>query len=132
MELERGIKMEERRKNRRIDLESHLIMKSLNGDPKNAMIDITDVSKTGVGFESTQMLSIGTVYEAYLTIWTKEVLHAFLEIIRIEKVQGEDNKDGQLYNYGATFVGMPEMDASKISIYDVVSASQEKDAQEKK
>lgn len=116
--------MEERRKNRRIDLESHLIIKSLNGDPKTAAIDIQDVSKTGVGFDSTQMLNIGTVYEAYLTIWTKEVLHAFLEVIRIVKTDRKDENGVQIYNYGATFVGMPEMDASKISIYDVVSASQ--------
>ena len=27
----------------------------------------------------------GAIYEAYLTIWTKEVLHAVVEIVRIEK-----------------------------------------------
>jgi len=111
--------MQERRKNRRIELNSHLIIKSLDEEMREVGIEISDVSKTGVGFISTEKLNIGTVYEAYLRIWTQEVLHAFLEIIRIEK----DEEDSTLFCYGSTFVGMPELDASKISIYDVVSSA---------
>lgn len=108
--------MKERRKNRRMELLSKLIVKSLNAEEgqHEVAIDIIDVSKTGVGFQCDQALLIGTVYEAYLTIWTKEVLHAFLEIVRIEK-------KGKSYHYGSIFVGMPEMDASRISIYDTVT-----------
>lgn len=106
--------MEERRRNKRMELESRLMIKPLNGDtPTEVTIEICDVSKTGVGFICNEALSIGTVYEAFLTIWTKEVLHAFLEIIRIEKT-------GDAFTYGATFVGMPEMEASRIGIYDTV------------
>jgi len=113
--------MEERRKNKRLELESKIIIKSLNepGEQHEAVIDIVDVSKTGVGFTCNLPLVIGTVYEAYLTIWTKEVLHAFIEIVRIEK-------SGDHFNYGATFVGMPGMDASRISIYDTVNTELEK------
>lgn len=111
--------MQERRKNRRIELNSHLIIKSLDEEMREVGIEISDVSKTGVGFISTEKLAIGTVYEAYLRIWTQEVLHAFLEIIRIEI----DEEDSTLLHYGSTFVGMPELDASKISIYDVVSTA---------
>ena len=57
---------------------------------------------------------IGSVYESYLTIWTKEVLHAFFEIRRIEKI------DEDSYNYGAIFIGMPEMDAARIEVYQTV------------
>ena len=113
--------MQERRKNKRLELESKLIVKSLN-DPKEqheAIIDIVDASKTGVGFNCELPLTIGTIYEAYLTIWTKEVLHTFIEVVRIEK-------KGDTYNYGAIFVGMPGMDASRISIYDTVNAELEK------
>ena len=75
---------QDRRKNRRTDLDSKLVIKRLDGDSRNEVtINITDVSKQGVGFECREPLQIGEVYEAYLTIWTKEVIHAFLQIVRI-------------------------------------------------
>ena len=40
---------------------------------------------TGVGFICTEKLDIGAVYEGYLTIWTKEVIHCFIEVVRIVK-----------------------------------------------
>lgn len=58
-------------------------------------------------------LEIGAVYESFLTIWTKEVLHAFLEIVRIEKM-------GESYLYGASFVGLPEMEAARIETYQTL------------
>ena len=109
--------MEERRKNKRIELESRLIIKRLDGGAEAAeevAIEIVDVSKTGVGFNCTMPLEIGAVYEAYLTIWNKEVIHAFLEIVRIVK---EDDT----FKYGAIFIGMPEMDAARIMVYDTVN-----------
>jgi len=108
--------MEDRRKSKRLELDSTLIMKSLNasGGTQEVQIEVVDLSKTGIGFTCAEPLMIGTIYEAYLVIWTKEKIHVFLEIVRIEKRQ-ED------YNYGATFVGMPGMDASRIATYDVVN-----------
>lgn len=106
--------MEERRKSKRSGLKSSLVMKRLDQKSEEVGIDVLDVSKTGVGFNSDQKLEIGAVYESYLTIWTKEVLHAFLEIRRIEKI-AEDS-----YNYGAIFIGMPEMDAARIEVYQTV------------
>ena len=43
--------MQERRKSKRLELESKIIIKSLNdpGEQHETTIDITDVSKTGVG-----------------------------------------------------------------------------------
>lgn len=107
--------MEERRRNNRLELNSKLIVKRLDGgQSKEVSIEITDVSKTGIGFVSEATLNIGEVYEAFLTIWTKEVLHAFMEIVRIEK-HGAD------FIYGAIFVGMPEMDAARIEVYETVN-----------
>ena len=100
--------MEERRKNKRLDGDSHT---EIN-------IEVTDVSKTGVGFMADHPLQIGEVYEAYLTIWTKEVLHAFLQIVRIELKGAE-------YCYGAVFIGMPEMDASRIEVYQTINEEDE-------
>ncbi len=116
--------MNEKRKSKRTELLSKLILKRLDGSKvEEASIDITDVSKSGVGFTSRKALSIGAVYEAYLTIWTREVIHAFLEIIRIEKVE-------EGYAYGAIFIGMPEMDAARIETYQIVEEINEgKDGQ---
>ncbi len=107
--------MEERRKNKRTELQSHLIVKRLDESGQDdAVIDIIDVSKSGVGFSCKEALSIGAVYESYLTIWTKEVIHAFLQIVRIEM---KDN----MFFYGASFVGMPEVDAFRIGVYQTVN-----------
>jgi hypothetical protein len=98
-------------------LESKLLIKELGTENsgKEVPIDIIDVSKSGIGFTCKQPLEKGTVYEALLTIWTKEVIHAFIEIVRADK-----NEDG--FVYGGIFIGMPEMDAARIEVYQTVSA----------
>lgn len=108
---------QERRKSKRLELESRLIIKRLDkgGAEEQVAIQIVDISKAGLGFSCTLPLEIGAVYEAYLTIWTKEVLHAFVEIVRIEKLE-------DTFKYGGIFIGMPEMDAARIEIYDTVNS----------
>ena len=102
--LERDcVSMEERRKSKRTELRSKLLVKRLD-----------NVSKTGIGFCCDELLEIGAVYESYLTIWTKEVIHAFIEIVRIER-----EEDG--FRYGGLFIGMPEIDLQRIGVYNVVS-----------
>lgn len=106
--------MEERRKAKRTELKSKIIVKRLDGDTQEEVdIDVLDISKTGVGFNCDTALTIGAIYQAYLTIWTKEVLHAVIEIVRIEK-------QDDTFVYGGIFVGMPEMDASRIEVYQTV------------
>jgi len=108
--------MEERRRTNRRSLESRLLIKRLDGSGhEEAQIEIVDVSKTGIGFSCNKLLDIGAVYESFLRIWTQEVIHAFLEIVRIEKV-------GRNYNYGAIFIGMPEADAGRIEAYDTIES----------
>ena len=103
--------MEEKRRNERTELTSKLVVNCLGGDsPKEVYIQVTDLSKTGLGFVCSETLTIGAVYEGFITIWTKEVIHAFMEIVRIVK---KDNS----YQYGAIFVGMPEMESQRIEIY---------------
>lgn len=110
--------MEEKRKSKRTQLSSRLIIKRLDGEDKQEIaIDILDVSKGGVGFICKEPLMIGAVYESYMTIWTKEVIHAFLQIVRIDmKPEG--------FIYGASFVGMPEMDANRIEVYQTIHDNQ--------
>ena len=110
----------ERRKNRRLELNSRLILKRLDqadAASEEIAIEVVDVSKTGLGFYCTIPLEIGAVYESFLTIWTKEVIHAFVEIVRIEKEE-------DAFKYGGIFIGMPEMDAAIIEIYDTVKQNQ--------
>ena len=111
--------MEERRRSRRTELDSKLLIKRLDGNSHDEIaIHIQDVSRSGVGFFCKEALNIGAVYESYLTIWTKEVLHAFMQIVRIE-LKGDE------YHYGAVFVGMPEMEAARIEVYQMVNCDEE-------
>lgn len=106
----------EKRRYERTELKSRLVIKQLGAGQEEARevaIEINDVSKIGVGFNCTEPLSIGNIYEGFLTIWTKEVIHAFIEIVRIEM------KD-DYFEYGGIFVGMPEMDSKRIQIYQQV------------
>lgn len=110
--------MEERRKSKRTELKSKIVVKRLDSNTNEEVdIEIVDVSKSGVGFTCDVPLTIGAVYQSFLTIWTKEVLHAVLEIVRIEK-------KGDTFAYGATFVGMPEMDTARIEVYQMVEENQ--------
>lgn len=108
--------MEERRKNRRMDLTAKIVIKRLDQkiQPLEVDIEVLDVSRSGIGFLCQVPLEIGAVYESYLTIWTKEVLHTFLEIVRIEK-----QEDG-IFRYGAIFIGMSEVDSVRIGTYDML------------
>lgn len=109
--------MEERRRSKRTELQSTILIKRLDdGRSEEVDIEVVDVSKSGVGFTCNEVLTIGAIYESYLTIWTKEVIHAVLEIVRIEKKENT-------IAYGATFVGLPEMDAFRIETYQTVEDS---------
>ena len=108
--------MDDRRRSKRTQLNSTIIITRLDdGGHQEVEIEIQDLSKGGVGFTCDQPLKIGTVYESYLTIWTKEVLHAFLQIVRIE-LRGEND-----YSYGASFVGMAELDSNRIEVYQTIN-----------
>lgn len=107
--------MDERRKNKRTLMDSSIVIKRLDSDDKKEVaINIIDVSKAGIGFECEEILNIGDVYESFLTIWTREIIHAFLQIVRIEL-----GTDG--YVYGASFIGMPEIDSARIEVYQTIN-----------
>lgn len=109
--------MEEKRGSRRMSLSAQLLIKNMNDEsarPEEVGIDVVDVSKTGVGFICNVPLMIGAIYEANLQIWTKEVIHAFLKVVRIE--QTDENR----YTCGTIFVGLPEIDAKRIEVYDLI------------
>lgn len=82
--------MEEKRRDRRISLTARLAIKNMSDSTaktENVEIDVLNVSKTGVGFICAAPLLIGEVYEADLKIWTDEIIHAFLKVVRIEQTE---------------------------------------------
>lgn len=105
--------MDERR-SKRTSMPSKLVIKRLDGgEDHQVAIEITDVSKSGIGFECEEQLQTGEVYESFLTIWTMEVIHAILRIVRIEPKEGR-------YCYGAVFVGMPDTESARIEVYQTI------------
>ena len=79
--------MEERRRSKRLDLSGEILIKELGTNTATSCdIKITDASSAGIGFTTDKQLTIGDNYEANLTIWTKEVLHVFIQIVRAKKV----------------------------------------------
>lgn len=102
----------ERRKEKRTDLSVKLFMNRLDTKDKEAVpIEVLDLSKAGIGFICEKVLEKGAVYEADVTIWTGDTIHAFIEIVRVSPQQG-----GNIY--GGIFVGMPESDWCRIRVFE--------------
>ena len=115
--------MDERRRRKRTDLDAHLTIKKMDGSSiEEHGIDVTDVSLTGIGFMCADDLEIGSIYEGTLTIWTKEKIKVFLDIVR-----RSEKEDG--INYGAHFVGMPDLYKRKIGIYQMVEEESQKQSE---
>ena len=74
--------------------------------------DVTDISKSGIGFDCKKKLEINSYYDAKIQIWTKEVVDAVIQIVR-----SEEKPDG--FHYGGVFIGMTDTDALKIDIYQI-------------
>ena len=108
--------MEEKRKHKRLDLDVTVELERLDKDGvttlKYVHVEITDLSRSGIGFKSNQELEVGTYYDTKLTIWTKEVIDAVIEIVRRKDVENS-------FEYGAEFIGMTDTDALKIDIYQI-------------
>ena len=116
--------MDERRRRKRTDLEAHLKIKRADGSAiEEVAIDVTDVSLTGMGFMCEEELELGVVYEGTLTIWTKEKLKVFLDVVRRREVDSG-------INYGADFVGLPDLYKRKIGIYQTVEDETNKKSEE--
>lgn len=111
--------MEERRRSKRRELNCSLLIKRLDsGIHDQFQVDVSDLSKSGIGFKCDEILQIGSVYESYLTIWTKEVIHCFVEIVRIEI-------KADTIEYGGIFIGMPDSDLQRIEVYNIVEDKDE-------
>ncbi|MCR5748200.1 MAG: PilZ domain-containing protein [Lachnospiraceae bacterium] len=102
---------EERRKNFRYSLSVKVYMTKVSDENDKIPVEVLDVSRTGIGFYSAKELENGTVYQADITIWTGDTIHAFIEIVRVQQ-----KEEGAVY--GGIFIGMPEADWSRIRVYE--------------
>ncbi len=109
--------MEEKRKHKRLDLDVSVQLERLDQDGITTLkyfhVEVTDISRSGLGFTAEQELAIGTYYDTKIQIWTREVIDAVIEIVRQEKLP-----DGRT-KYGCIFIGMTDTDALKIDIYQI-------------
>lgn len=108
--------MEEKRKNKRLDLDVNVQLERLDEDGVTTLkfvhVDVTDISKSGIGFACKKKLEMNSYYDAKIQIWTKEVVDAVIQIVR-----SEEKPDG--FHYGGVFIGMTDTDALKIDIYQI-------------
>ena len=108
--------MEEKRKHKRLDLYVDVQLERLDEEGvttlKYVQVDVTDISRSGIGFNAKAKLNIGTYCNTKIQIWTKEVVDTVIEIGRCEETAGG-------YQYGAVFIGMTDTDALKIDIYQI-------------
>ena len=74
--------MEERRRHKRLDLEVMVELERLDEESvttlKYVHVEVTDISRSGLGFKSKADLEIGSYYDTRIQIWTKEVVDAVL------------------------------------------------------
>ena len=109
--------MEEKRRNRRHEIDLEIKLRRLNGGPleqnaESEPVELRDLSKSGLGFFCRKELEIGSFYDAKITLWTMESMEAMFEIVRCQP-------DGDGYMYGGVFVALPETDAFRIEVYEM-------------
>lgn len=106
--------MGERRKAKRMDLQVNLLLREIGDRTSRGVvnIDVVDLSQTGIGFTCESELKIGTTYESDIIIWTGDIIHAFVEVVRKSKADDGSNL------YGGVFIGMPEADWCRIRVYE--------------
>ena len=103
--MENGI---EKRKFKRVKADLVLNVSSLfnqnNVKIKNidSPITVTNLSKSGIGFESKSILPLDFYFNAALKLGSEQdVLYCVVKIIRCQPIEGTDR-----YSYGCEFIGM--------------------------
>lgn len=111
--------MEERRRAKRMPVTMSLeilnLYKQDNVQVSNlhAPIEVTNISKTGMGFISESILPIGYYFNANINLGdSKDILHCVIQIVRSQQL--EDNKT----TYGSEFVGMADILSYIFDDYD--------------
>ena len=110
--------MEERRRARRMRLESTITVRRIDsGIDEEVTIEIKDISKSGIGFFFFVILEVGSIYQSSIIIWTKEIIPVLLKIVR-------EVDHGEKKFYGAEFMGLSEIDMFRIAVYEELERSE--------
>ena len=68
--------MEEKRKNKRLDLDVNVQLERLDEDGVTTLkfvhVDVTDISKSGIGFDCKKKLEMNSYYDAKIQIGQKK------------------------------------------------------------
>lgn len=109
--------MIERRQHKRLQLDVSIRLDPLDENGMNTSryehVDVTDISRSGLGFKSAKKLDKNLYYDTKIQIWTKEIVDAVIELI------WEETLENGIYKYGAVFIGMSDTDAVKIDVYQI-------------
>ena len=82
--------MDEKRHAKRLDLDVTIELSRIDDmdgttTVKMARVDVVDLSRSGVGFVTTQELAIGSFYNTKIQIWTKDIIEAIIRIVRMKE-----------------------------------------------
>jgi len=102
----------EKRRERRMDISVNIRLKPIgtNGADEEFVVDVINLSKSGMAFKCDKTLEIGDCYDTQITIWTQERINTLIRIVRCE-----DNM------YGSEFIALDSADAMKIKIYEMLN-----------
>ncbi len=106
----------ERRKSRRMPIKMELNIESLykqdeEYDAHNVAIEFTDISKTGIGFQSHSDLPLGFYFNGQIMIDDEKKFYGVMKIVR-------KAEDGQTYHYGCEFVGLADILSGCLDDYE--------------
>lgn len=114
----------EKRWAKRMTINATIKLQTINNDravtyePNRDVFDVvvTNISKGGIGLETTEFLPLNSYYEAKIVLWTRETFDATIEVVRMES-----KDDSGMISYGCKFVGLSPADQFKIDVYQIVS-----------
>ena len=81
----------------------------VGGEP--IIADVTDISKSGIGFETEYSLADHSFYKARLELETKESMDTIIETVR------HNNTGTSKTRYGGRFIAMSNNDQFKIEVF---------------
>lgn len=106
----------EKRKYKRSVLNATIQLRQCNGvEHKKISVDVTNLSREGLGFFTPKELQIGDYYDTEIIIWTKEVIQVVIKIARKTKIS-----DSNEISYGGEFIGLSENEKFRIDVYQCV------------
>lgn len=106
----------ERRKYERLPIDCNLKVSKLfkqavdKVELVDAQINVTDISKGGIGFTSKNVLPIGCYFDATIGLDEKEYFRCVVKVVRCMEIDSG-------FFYGAEFVGLAGFLAHKVEKY---------------